>query len=140
MTVAAILAPVFVQVLLTFALLFWMGQARFAAARAGEVTPSKGSPRTFGWPQKAQQVSDSFHNQLELPLLFYALVPLAMLTRKADLLFVLMSWVFVALRALHAFEHTGPNTLKRRFGLYGAGAIVLMVMWGVFAVRILTGL
>ena len=50
MTVQAVLAPVFALVFLAFALLIWMGRARFAAGRAGEVTPNKGSPRTFAWP------------------------------------------------------------------------------------------
>lgn len=137
MTVQAILAPVFALVFLAFVLLLWMGRARFAAGRTGEVTPNPGSPRTFAWPQKAQQVADSFHNQLELPIFFYALVPLAMFTRQADLLFVLMSWVFVATRYLHAFVHTGPNRLSQRFPLFLAGAVVLMAMWLIFAVRIL---
>lgn len=137
MTVQAILAPVFALVFLAFFLLVWMGRVRFAAGRAGEVTPNKGSPRTFAWPQKAQQVADCFHNQLELPLFFYALVPLAMFTKQADLLFVLMSWVFVATRYGHAFVHTGPNKLKQRFPLFMAGAIILMAMWAIFAVRIL---
>ncbi len=37
MSFKALLAPVFVQVLLTFCLLFWTGRVRFAAARAGAV-------------------------------------------------------------------------------------------------------
>lgn len=137
MTIQAILAPVFAQVLLIFLLMFWMGRERFAAGRRGEVQANKGSPRTFGWPEKAQKVSDCFHHQFEIPLLFFALVPLAILAKKADLLFVLLAWVFVALRWLHAFEHTGRNRLKYRFPLFAAGATVLVVMWAIFAVRVL---
>lgn len=137
MTLQAILAPVFAQVLLTFALLFWMGRERFKAAREGTMTRGEGSPRTYGWPDRARNVQDCFHNQLELPILFFALVPLAILARKADLLFVAMAWVFVALRVLHAFEHTGSNRLKRRFPLFAAGAAVLLAMWTIFALRVL---
>lgn len=137
MTIQAILAPVFALVLLLFILLFWMGRERFAARDAGEVKPNAGSPRTFGWPRRAQQVGDCFHNQFELPPLFYALVPLAMITRKADLLFVVMSWVFVLSRYVHAFEHTGANRLKFRFPLFALGVFTLLAMWLIFAVRIL---
>ena len=140
MSIQAVLGPVFAQILLTFVLFFWMGRERFAAAGRGEVSANRGSPRTFGWPEKAQKVSDCFHHQLELPLLFYALVPLAIISRKADLLFVAMAWVFVALRYVHAFEHTGVNLLKRRFRLFAAGAIVLAAMWLIFALRILLAL
>lgn len=140
MSVQAILAPVFAQVFLAFFLLVWMGRARFAAGRAGQVTKTNGSPRTFGWPDKTRQIADCFHNQLELPILFYALVPLAMLTRKTDLVFVLLSWVFVATRYLHAFEHTGANRLKWRFPLFLAGALTLMAMWIYVAIRVLAAL
>ncbi|MFD1703539.1 MAPEG family protein [Methylopila henanensis] len=137
MTVQAILAPLFAQVLLTFALMIWMAQTRFAAARAGKVTPNKGSPRTFGWPEKAQQVADSFHNQLELPPLFYVLVTLALVTKEADLLFVAMSWAFVASRYVHAYVHTGRNRTMTRFRCYFVGALILLAMWAIFAIRIL---
>jgi hypothetical protein len=40
MTVQAILAPLFVLVALTFALLVWMGAVRFAAVRRREVRVS----------------------------------------------------------------------------------------------------
>ncbi|MET0313687.1 MAG: MAPEG family protein [Hansschlegelia sp.] len=63
-----------------------------------------------------------------------------MITRKADLLFVLLSWVFVVTRYAHAFEHSGRNRLKFRFPLFSAGAIVLLVMWAVFAARIMAGI
>lgn len=140
MSVQAVLAPVFALVFLAFFLLIWMGRARFAASRAGEVTANRGSPRTFGWPERAQKVADCFHNQLELPILFYALVPLAMAVHKADLVFVVLAWVFVASRYLHAFEHTGANRIKRRFPLYLAGALTLMAMWLIFATRVLLSL
>jgi hypothetical protein len=137
MSVQAILAPVFAHVLLLFILLFWMGRERWAAAQAGEVTPTGGSPRTFGWPKRAQQVSDAYHNQLELPAFFHLLVVLAMLTDDADLLFVAMSWLFVASRWGHAYVHTGANVVTRRFAWFAAGALVLLGMWLIYAWRIL---
>jgi len=140
MTIAAVLAPVFAQAALIFILLFRMGITRWAAVRSGQVEVRPGSPRNYGWPRNAQLAADSFHNQFELPTLFFALAPLVILTHKADLLFVLLAWAFVALRWLHALEHNGPNRLKLRFPLYAAGAFVLLVMWAVFAARILLAL
>ena len=51
----------------------------------------------------------------QLPVLFYVLTAFAMLTRKADLLFVVLAWVFVVTRLVHAAVHTGPNDLRQRF-------------------------
>ncbi|GLK76113.1 hypothetical protein GCM10008171_13670 [Methylopila jiangsuensis] len=136
MSIAAILSPVFALVALAFGLLVWMGVARWGAVKAGEVRPTGGSTRAIPWPKKAQAVSDAFHNQLELPQLFYLLVALALITRAADLMFVLMSWLFVATRYAHAFVHTGSNEVRLRFPLFLAGAVILIAMWLLFALRV----
>ncbi len=133
-----ILAPVFALVLLAVALAVWMGRARFAAMKGGGTRVGPGAPRNADWPEPARKVSDSFHNQLELPLYFYVVVILALVTRQADLAFVVLSWLFVALRYLHAFEHTGRNKLRARFGLFAAGAIVLLALWLYLALKIYT--
>jgi hypothetical protein len=139
MSPAAVLAPVFVQVVLTFVLLFWMARGRLGALKRGEMkdSPRNLAPRELAWPKPVKQVQDCFHNQFEMPVLFYALVALAMMTRQADLLFVVMAWLFVATRLAHAYFHTGANILRQRFTAYTAGVFVLMAMWAIFAVRIL---
>jgi hypothetical protein len=70
-------------------------------------------------------------------VLFYVLVVLALFTRQADLLFVIMSWIFVISRIVHAFIHTSDNNITRRFYAFAVGVIVLLLMWIIFAVRIL---
>jgi hypothetical protein len=137
MSVAAILAPVFAQVGLTFVLLFMMGRARFAAVRAGEVRMRDIALGERAWPPRVTQVANTFHNQFETPVLFYALVAFAMFTRQADLLFVLLSWLFVATRVAHAWVYTTSNHVFTRFRIFLAGTSVLMLMWAIFALRIL---
>jgi hypothetical protein len=139
MTLPAILAPLFVQVALTFALLVWTGRSRLAVLRAKEVRIGQVALGQRVWPQRVQQVSNAYQNQLEIPLLFYVLVVLAILTRKADLAFVALSWTFVASRLAHAFVHTTSNRLQHRFMAFLVGVLILMLMWIVFAVRVLFG-
>ncbi len=137
MTVSAVLAPVFLQVALTFALLFWMGRVRLAAIKAGRVRASDHALDRAAWADRATQIANAFHNQLELPVLFYALVALALFTRQADLLFVVMAWVYVATRMVHAFIYTTSNDIRLRFSAFLVGSLVLMLMWIIFAVRII---
>ena len=73
-------------------------------------------------------------------MLFYVLVALALFTRKADLLFVVLAWVFVVLRVAHAWVHVTSNHVPTRFRWYAAGFVVLLAMWVVFSVQILLGL
>jgi hypothetical protein len=61
---------------------------------------------------------------------------LVLFTRQADMFFVLMSWVFVILRIVQASIHVTVNHVKYRSYAFRAGAVVLCVMWIVFALRI----
>jgi hypothetical protein len=136
MTVQAILAPLFVLVALTFALLIWMGALRVAAARRGEVHVRDTALGQPNWPPRVQQISNCFDNQFQLPMLFYVLTILALFLRKADLLFVVMAWIFVLLRVVHAAIHVTSNRVGYRFQAFAAGAVVLLLMWIIFAVRV----
>ena len=137
MSVPAILAPVFAQVGLTFLLLLWMGRARVAALKAGEVRIRDIALAQRAWPERVTKIGNAFANQFETPVLFYALVALALITRKADLLFVVMSWLWVAARLAHAYVYTTTNVVPRRFQVFLVGTLILMLMWLIFAVRIL---
>jgi hypothetical protein len=140
MSIEAILAPVFVQVALIFGLMVWMGYVRNVAIMRGEATIRDTALGQQAWPQHATQVANCFNNQFQIPMLFFALVPLAIITRKADLLFVVMAWLFVLSRAVHAYIHTTSNRVPRRFFAYLVGTVILLLMWIIFAVRILFGL
>ncbi len=136
MTFDTILLPLFVQIGLTFFLLFWMGSVRVAAVRSREVRIPDIALGQPGWPKRVTQIGNAYHNQLELPLLFYVLVILALFTRKADTFFVVLAWMFVTSRLVHAAIHVTSNHLQRRFFAFLVGAIILLVMWIVFALRI----
>ena len=140
MSISFVLLPLFVQVLLTFAVGFWLAGVRTPALRRGEVRPADIALREPNWPKHALQIGNSYQNQFELPVLFYVLTILAVMTRHADLVFVLLSWVFVVTRVLHALVHVTSNDLRQRGALFGVGALVIAIMWLVFIVRILFGL
>jgi len=139
MSLQAILLPLFVQVGLTFVLMFWMASLRTTSIRRGEVKMRNIALGQPAWNENTTKVGNSFHSQLELPVLFHVLVVLAIIARKADLLFVAMSWIFVASRIVHVVIHTGSNYVPHRFYAYALGAIVLLIMWIIFAVRVLLG-
>ncbi len=137
MSVASLLLPVFVQVALTFALMMWMATHRVAAVKSGTVRPKDVALRQPNWPERTTQIANSFHNQLELPVLFYVLVALILVTNTNSTIFVLLAWLFVATRLVHAYIHTGSNRIDRRFYAMALGMAILVVMWVVFAGRIL---
>ncbi len=140
MSIESVLLPLFVQVLLTFALLGMLAVRRQLVFRNREMHPQDLAVRGAREPAPVAQVAGSFQNQFELPVLFYVLVILALYTRKADLLFVIMSWIFVAARIAQAAIHITSNIVPRRGLAFGVSMIVLMLMWIIFIIRILTHL
>jgi hypothetical protein len=139
MSVQAILLPLFVQVVLTFVLGFWTAGARFAAVQRGDVRPRDVALRQPNWPQRETQIANAYHNQLELPVLFYVLTILAMVLHHADVVFVVLAWIFVLSRLVHAYIHVTSNHMRRRFTAFALCAVVLALMWVIFIVRILLG-
>jgi hypothetical protein len=135
----AILIPVFVQVFLTFGLLIWMGVLRGGDVRGGKVDLKKVGLREPLWPARTTQVAYAFSNQFEVPMLFFVLVAFLMIMRHADVIFVVLAWLFVFTRLIHAAIFVTSNKVAHRGQAFGVGAVVLIVMWGLFAVEILTG-
>ena len=140
MTIPMILAPLFVLVIMTFVLAFFLASVRIPALNRGEVRPDDVSLRQPNWPKPALQVGYCFQNQFELPLLFYVLTILAMITKHTDFLFVVLAWVFVLLRLAHAYVYVTSNNLRLRGLFFGLGALVLAIMWLIFIVKIMLGL
>lgn len=136
MSISAILLPVFVQVGLTFGLLLWLGSSRVGALRTGAAKVDGIALGERNWPARILQIQNAYHNQFEMPVLFYVLVVLGLVTRKADMLFVVMAWMFVASRLVHAFIHTTSNTVVRRFQAFVVGVMILAAMWVIFGLRV----
>lgn len=139
MSLQAILLPLFVEVILTFVLLFWSAPLRTRALRSGAVRPEDIALREPNWPKHATQVANAYANQLELPVLFYVLTILAYVTHKAGIVFVVLAWIFVVFRLLHAFVHVTSNNVNVRGPLFGVSALVLAIMWIIYIVEVLTG-
>lgn len=140
MSVRFVLLPLFVEVLLTFGVMFGMMYFRTSTLRRGETRLADISLREPNWPRRATQFGYAFANQFELPVLFYVLTILVIITRHADLLFVLLAWIFVLMRVLQAVVHVTNNNVRMRGAYYGVGALILFIMWIIYIVRIVLAL
>lgn len=133
------LAPLFVQVALTLALMFWSGVVRVAAVRSRAVQMRDIALREPNWPKQIAQITNAYQNQLELPVLFYVVTILALFTGRPTVTLVVLAWAFVATRLLHALIHVTTNNVARRFFLFAAGAMILLAMWVLFALDFFLG-
>lgn len=139
MSYTTLLLPVFLQVALTFFLLFRSGLMRRSAVMRGQVKMKDIALGQMAWPEDVQKASNAFANQMQVPVLFYLLVVLTMIARQADTVLLILSWIFVLSRVVHAWIHCTSNYVPRRFYAFLAGLITLVVMWLWFAAKILLG-
>jgi hypothetical protein len=137
MSLEAILLPMFVQVALTFVLLFWTIILRLKVLRRGEVSPEQVALRQPNWPTHVQQVSNAFHNSVEMPMLFYVVVLLGLITRTLDVTVYVLMWMFVLSRIVHAAIHVTSNRLSHRTPMFLVGAIALALIWVIIVARVI---
>ncbi len=128
MSIQSVLLPVLVQVALVFVLLGGMAKTRRDATRAG-VRESDIALSDAAWPARSKQFGNCYANQFEMPVLFMLAVIFAIVLHQAGTLFVLLEWLFVALRLVHAFVHTTNNKVSVRGLLFIGSAAATALLW-----------
>ena len=137
----AILWPTFALVLLIFVVWVTMvvqrlGHIRRNPPARGELSSGSTAMRYF---EPVEMPANNFSNLFEMPVLYFALVPLLLLTHHAGHIEVTLAWIYVALRAVHSFVHIGPKQVTPRFIVYLLSCTVLSAMWIGFAFDMATG-
>jgi len=131
MMILGMLWPTFALVALVFAVWATMFVQRMAHMRRrrprhDDFASGEAARRYF---QPVEMPANNLANLFELPVLYFALVPLLIVTGQAHLPQVILAWLFVGLRAAHSYVHIGPKKVPLRFMLYLGSSAVLMAMW-----------
>lgn len=136
MSQTAIILPVFAQVFLTFAVLVVMAMRRRNAFVSGATRIKNIALGQDAWPDDAAKAANNFRNQFETPVLFYVVCAFALITTSVDYAMVVLAWIYVACRIVHATIHLGGNAVVPRAQIYFAGVVALFVMWGLLFIRV----
>lgn len=136
MQVAGIIWPTIALVALIWIVWFTMFRLRMAhlkanPPRADDFANGEAALRYF---RPVEMPANNLANLFEMPVLYFALVPLLLITGQAGDTQVVLAWAYVALRAIHSFIHIGPKKVQRRFQVYAASCAVLLAMWIGFAI------
>ena len=136
MTTLAILWPTFALVALVFAV--WL---TLFVQRLGHIRRNPPGPDDFTTGDAAMRYfrpvempGNNLANLFEMPVLYFALVPLLIVSAQAGRAQVALAWTYVLLRAVHSYVHIGPKAVHPRFLVYLASCAVLSAMWIGFAV------
>jgi len=134
-----ILWPTFALVALIF--IVWItlfvqrsGHMRRHPPSTSDFADSDAAMRYF---RPVEMPANNLRNLFEMPVLYFALVPLLLITRHADHVQIVLAWIFVVLRAVHSIIHIGPKKVAPRFLVYLIACVVLSAMWIGFAIDML---
>jgi hypothetical protein len=89
-------------------------------------------------PEASVTTVNNLMNQFELPVLFHVVCMAMFMTNGVSLVGVLLAWLFVLLRYVHAYVHVTSNNLRIRSLSFAAGFVVLVLMWAWFALHLLS--
>ncbi len=122
--------PMFALVLLTGTVLVILFRSRVRAVQQGSVSSKyfriyQGEVE----PEQSAKASRHFSNLFEAPTLFYAACLAGLGTHDGAGLLLVLAWLYVAVRVVHAAVHLGGNRLRHRMRAYFAGWLVLVAMW-----------
>ena len=128
MTFSNILLPVLTQVSLTLIMFLILGVRKTGAIKAGGVDRTKTALDNSAWPEDVVKVSNNIANQFQTPILFYTLCILFYVTNTVSTLVIVLAWVYVLSRLVHAYVHITSNYVPVRFIIFIMSVLTLITM------------
>ncbi len=131
-----ILWPTFALVVLIYLVWFVMHVQRFALIKRTPPTAQDFATMDAGkrYFAPVEMPAANLINLFEMPVLFFALVPLLLITHHANHIQVILAWLYVLLRAGHSLVQIVVRRVPLRFMVYALSCAVLSAMWIGFAV------
>lgn len=124
---SSILWPLLAQIGLTFLLYAWLTLERWRAVQSGAID--------YGVfelgreePRHIARITRNLSNQFELPVIFYALVVLLVVTEQVTAIDVIAAWAFVAGRVIHTYVQTLTGNVQLRGQVFMINFLAVCVL------------
>jgi hypothetical protein len=88
------------------------------------------------WPDDVRKIGNNFDNQFQVPMLWYGVCALILVTQKADWILVGLSWAFLIARVWHSAIHIGTNYVPLRMRAFLGSFAAVFLMWAWFGLRL----
>ena len=135
MSAELIIWPMIIMALTTLWIYIPMGNARKATIKSGGVKASVYF-RNIGEPEESLRFSTAIRNQFETPVLFYAVCLAAFVTDNANIVMILLAFIYAIIKVVHVYIHTTTGKLRHRFRVFVFSWSVLGLMWIVLAISL----
>lgn len=134
-----IILPIILMVLLTIFVWGRMIWVRLSAMKSIKIHPEKMKSQKAKqlFPEEINVPAENFVNLFEIPVLFYLLSTLLLVTDSVSLFYFVASFIYVVLRYVHSFIALTYNKVVHRFKAYLLSCLVIFTMWGKFSYDLL---
>jgi hypothetical protein len=129
----AILLPLIALVLLTAIVAVWMFRRRVAEMRARGIRTQAVATTAQMATLEDTGAADNFRNLFETPLLFVAAALTIYAAALTSLPYVVLAWLYVALRVVHSAIQCTYNKVMHRMRAFIASVFVLWAIWALIA-------
>jgi hypothetical protein len=123
-----IMWPVLVQIMLTWIMFILLGLRKTQDIKTGKVDRAKTALDNKAWSDDVIKVSNNIANQFQTPVLFYALCFIIFSLNTVTTEVLILAWIFVASRIMHAYVHIGSNHVPYRMNIFLLGCVALILM------------
>jgi len=119
-------------VLAQLAIPFWVlilnGLRKSADRKAGRTNPES-HINNKAWSEPVILTSNSLDNQFQFPIVFYVLCLVLAQINGVTLVSLVLAWLFVMTRWLHALVHVTSNRVPVRSSLFIVSMLILLVLF-----------
>ena len=130
------LYPMFAMVVLTLIVGLIAVRVRFASVRSGDVHPKYFKlMQGFDVSESVIKTTRSFNNMFEVPTLFYVVCTLYVSLGLNGWLGIILAWLFVFSRCVHAYIHLTYNHIIHRMYAFWVGILCVLALWIVLLVQ-----
>ncbi len=120
--------PMLTMVLLHFIVLFYLAKIRADGIQKNKIHPQKFATRDdVSKFVGNSSTSDNFQNLFEMPIVFYVLSLMLIVSKNANNFLSFVAWGYVLSRYLHSFIHCSYNKVMHRFYAFMLSNIFLII-------------
>lgn len=131
MTTSLLILPMLTLMLLTAIVWIYMYILRLRYVIANKISAQRlNSPEKIPelLPEEVNRPANNLKNLFELPVIFYGLIILAIITEQTSASLIYLAWGFAGLRVIHSIIQCTNNTVMQRFKVYMLSSICLWAL------------
>ena len=122
--------PVLAQLSIPLVVLMLNGKRKAGDAKSGNVDREKAAMDNEAWSKPTVLTSKNLANQFQFPVVFYVLCLLLSSLNAVSTGVLVVAWLFVVARLVHAYVHVTTNYVPIRFRAFLVSMVLLLGLFG----------